>query len=344
MGGHGNASFGYYYKQFLNTSEYPTLNLQGDTIRFDHNPIHAKVNLELISHADNLHSLAILLGLTHVDGMVSWDSVKFATNPKPKPKTMTKQTLTQLHIDHYSSSINRYQAIDNLDGAVKLFFVPGTNCEEVQQLFCRIAKKQLFKEQGYKQIHNIDKRLTEVLWKHAIAPPPFARVIWKSGTVHFEGQACDHPLPEEDPFSLCFSCVGLKDVPNAQRFRFVIGTHKSLLTQTSLQKLAIAAERGLCPAVYASINRNTCVDRNIVNRKSTQWKIPRTIATQELDYLRGKLDGLSIDDETALSELLKEEIPSPTKRLLYGIKEPIESLSFHDNDKAILRELANRTQ
>lgn len=336
--GQGNASFGYYYKQYLKDEDYPKYKIGKDEIKFDHNPVHAKVNLELLCHPDNRHSLAILLGITHLQGIISWDSVKFATNPRPKPKTMTKQQLTPMHIDHYSNEISRYQAIDNVDsGNIKLFFIPGSNRIEFRDLLCKIANQKIFDCYGYKQV-GFNEKLKELLCKFAIAPPPMARIIWKSGTVHFEGNSnLASKFRDNSPFAGCYSCLNLNDVPNCQRFRFVIGNHlPTQLEQSDLMKLAIIAERGLCPAIYGSVNKGTCVDKNIVNRKTTQYKIPRTITTDELQYLRDKLLEIPATEEK-LVEALQEEIPSKLKQLLYGIQLPVsEELGFSKEDTLIL--------
>merc|ERR1712137_860027 len=168
--------------------------------------------------------------------------------------------------------------------------------------------------------------------KHAIAPPKYARVIWKSGTIHFEGEASSRTFPPESSFAGAHSCNGLNDLSNSQRLRFVIGPHVPTLAQDSLIRLGIAAERGLCPAIYGKANKNTYVHLNIVNRKTTQYKVPRSITKEELEYLHSKLKGIPSESESELNELLGKEIPSPLKRLLFGIHQPLESLGFQEDD------------
>lgn len=346
--GQGNASFGYYYKQFLPTEDYPKMMVEGEEISFDHNSVYGNVNLPLLMHSDNIHSLAIMLSLTHVHGAISWDSVKYSTNPRPKPKTMTKQTITPMHIDHYGNELERYQAIDNDDQQIKLFFVPGSHSKEVHKLLEEISGKNIFESHGYKQIKGISNELNDILWRYAIAPPPRGRIIWKSGTIHFEGVAKNKPEPSGNPFEGCYRCQGIQEVPNARRFRFVIGPHQPLnLSQKSMKRLAIAAERGLCPAVYSGINGNTQVGKNIVNRKTTQYKVPRSFTEEEKTKLHSKLTDIPSEDNSdeELNTLLNKVIPSKMKRLLYGVHEEIdETVGFSIEDTKILNTFKDKTK
>jgi hypothetical protein len=334
--GHGNASFAYYYKQPLSEENYPAMQLQGEQVTFDHNSVYSQVNLELLSHPDNKHATLLLMALTHLHGFVSWDSLKYASNPSPKPKEMTKQTLTRMHIDHYSEENQRFQAIDNNDGLVKLFFVPGTDSIQVRTLISQIAENpSLFTRFGHKLIHDFSADLRNLFIRYSIAPPPFARVIWKSGIIHFEGCA-KKPAFASGPYNKCFACKDLSDLKNENRIRFVIGTQIAVrLSQESLMRLAIAAERGLLPAMYGSANSKNCLHPNIVNRKSTQWKQPRTSTTAELELLRSKLDGISNDEDfSTLNELFQAVVTNPFKAYLYGVHTPIQSLQLSDQEAA----------
>lgn len=125
--GFGNASFGYVNKQFTRREETPNCVIgSDDKVFMTNNCVFSRVNLPLLER--NPHLCAILLGLTHVSGgIVSVDSCKYSSNPRPVPKGMTKHTLTVPHVDIYDSSIERYQAMIVDEGAVKLGYVIGSH-------------------------------------------------------------------------------------------------------------------------------------------------------------------------------------------------------------------------
>ena len=350
--GCGNAGFAYFFKQFPEKQHYPTLKIGGKTVYFDINPFYNKVNVELLCHPDNLHSTFLLLALTHVQGFVSWDSVKYTNLPKPKPKTMTKSGMTEMHIDHYRDNTERYQAIDNNDGLIKLFFVPGSSDPRVQSIIAKLARNPNFYSQyGFKSVHNISPALREVFIKHAVAPPKRSRIIWKSGVVHFEGRAkpalLNHPV-----FPGCCPCQSVSEEPNQTRLRFLVGTQLGPnLSTDALLQLAIAANRGLCPAIYNNINDSTPVGLNTVNKKSTQWKVPRQVSQEESTDLQNRIANIPATASKAneqvhldLVELLNTEQPSSLKRHLLGAAQDLNSLPFAEEERQILLELAGGPQ
>ena len=205
--GFGNASFGYLYKQFLPKEEYPNLSIAGTTAYFDLQTPYHDVTLQMLVHPQNLASTAAMLAVLHLNGMVSWNSIKVARNPRPEPKTMTKQALTAIHFDQYSSKIERIQVIDNNDGRIKLFFVPGSNFPECKRLIAQLCEDDdMYRTLGYCARMSRYHDVTAVLREFAVAPPPRGRVMWLSNVIHFEGRSEQSLISDSShPFCDCIA-------------------------------------------------------------------------------------------------------------------------------------------
>lgn len=330
--GFGNASFGYLYKQFIDAKDMPFLTLEEQKIYFDINSVYYKVLIPLLTHPDNLHSTAILLTLTHPTGFLSWDSVKVSTYPKPKPKGMTKPTLTEMHFDSYDDELERFQAIDNYDtGSIKLFFVPGSSTPKITKLIGKIiGNPNFYNGYGFCRIPTHHTELISILYKHSFAPPPRARVVWGSKTIHFEGRANPKPLDENHPYNGLYSFRDLKDEQCQHRIRFVIGTQKLVdLSDDTKIKLAASAYFGMLPAIYNRVNAKTKVHTNIVNSKTTRWLKPRELTDEEKEDLFNRIEEASAI--TSIDEL-NEIIPDRLVRHLLGISQPFKKLGFSKED------------
>ena len=135
------------------------------------------VNLALLQ--DNPHTAAVLLALTHVNGMVSVDSVKYASNPKST--SMTIEALTNPHVDIYKELIERCKAMIVAERPVRLRFVADSHLlKEV----CEVTG--LTSSSGYFGIK--DEAVCEAFSKGWIAPPSRSLVIWGSGLYTFRPQ------------------------------------------------------------------------------------------------------------------------------------------------------------
>lgn len=317
--GAGNASFAYLNKQYTELDKTPTSVIGGEKVYFALNTVHSKVNLPLL--LENTHTTAVLLALTHRDGMISWDSAKYANNPKPTPVGMTKQELTKFHFDKYSKGdSSRVQAILVSEQDVKLGYVPYTHRPDVQRLIAKaLGKPNLYNLNGF--IGCDVPVLTKVLEKHLIAPDTNSLVIWTETVIHAEAS-----FGKPNSFGYC-EFVSRKDQPNTDRFRFVVGSHiPSQLSTEDLTKLAHHCEKGLIPDFYFSHNAGTKVWDNIKNGKSTQYKKPRKISDLERIYITD-----AIQDAKNPLEM------TPLKKHLYGITQTENQLvEFSEADRKLL--------
>jgi hypothetical protein len=321
--GSGNASFAYLNKQYTNLEETPTTTIGGERVYMTINTVYSKVNLPLL--LDNKHTTAVLLALTHVNGMVSWDSAKYANNPNPKPNDMTKQDLTKFHFDLYGEQGvgRRIQAIIVREDAVKLGYVPYTHRPEVQHLIAKILKKSnMYSRNGF--ISTNESYLTEILQKHMIAPDTNSLVTWTETVIHAEAT-----FDTVNPLGYC-SFLSRKDQPNSERYRFVVGVHQPVgLDQNDLLELGRLSEHGLIPDFYFKNNSKTKVWDNIKNGKTTQYKRPRDITVEELAFMTN-----SINDRQDTMEVLKSL--HPLKKHLYGVSQPLDQLGFSQGDLELL--------
>jgi hypothetical protein len=154
-------------------------------------------------------------------------------------------------------------------------------------------------------------------------------VTWSETVIHAEAQ-----FSAPNSMGIC-TFLSRKDLPNNDRFRFVVGSHiPTGLNTDSLGKLAHHCEKGLIPDFYFSHNSGTKVWNNIKNGKSTQYKRPREISDAERTYVTEALaeDGSNV-------ESMVREMP-PLKKHLYGISQNIDTLlEFSETDRTMLQRL-----
>jgi hypothetical protein len=322
--GFGNASFGYFFKQLCSKADTIETELNGDQIYLTENYGY-QVNLKLLE--DNPHTASVLLALTHpVGGMVSWDSFKLANNPKPKPKTMTKQTLTKCHFDAYGGGVNcdmteRFQAIVSIEDRIKLGYIPDSTHPDIKALIMLITKKKsLYDRDGFKSFS--DPELLKVFSKYIIAPPSGALVLWKSGIIHYEA--------EFQKSGEIYRYRSSDNLSNQKRIRCIVGLHKPQnLTRTELIELARLAEHGLMPDMYCGINRDSKIYPNIMCSKSTQYKVYRKIPATDKKRLNKNIKSKDLSVLNRTSSL---------KKHLYGITQDIDDLEVSDVDKEMIRD------
>lgn len=275
--GFGNASFRFVYFQFL--VENPHFPIGSEDIEFSYNPIH-RHSLRLLANHPELWEI---LKSFHQPGsypMVSWDSQKIRFQDTGRPLSQvhksTKPILTVPHRDIYLNdgvSIDRVQAmlITQDPQAIALGWVLFSHDPEIQRLSSILLHKQSV---GFSTI--TDQRLIDIMAPYWRSPLK-GFVIWKQETVHYEGE------PTVDRRLEAF-----EQVPERLRlfsFRAVIGTHIPIgLSQEALIELGYLAEYGWCPEIYLKNkphNRGTEVNMNVVNRKTTQYMIPRQLTVSE---------------------------------------------------------------
>lgn len=328
--GFGNSSFGYLSKQFVKKDLTPKSTLpNGEEIFLAHNACHSKVNLQLL--ANDPHLAAILLAMTHIDGMVSWDCTKFASNPRPKPKTMTEQDLTKVHFDVYGgedavSEGDRYQVLIVREEKIKLGYVPHSHDPTIQKLIATyLGKPNFFSRRGFIGIS--DKHLIKIFEKEWIAPPTNSMVMWMPTVIHFEAEASE--IVEEAEFHKFVSNLNLG---NQTRWRFVVGVHKPQnLSREDLVELARLSEHDIIPDFYFNINKGKKVFANIKNAKTTQWKIPREQSEAEKQHFLTTISSRATDQTF--------EKLHPLKKHLHGVTQSLENCGFSQEDLELLLQL-----
>jgi len=318
--GFGNASFGYFFKQPACKEDTLKIELGGEDVYMTNNLAY-KLNIELLTEKENRHTLAILLALTHKsDMMVSWDSLKVASNPKPKPKTMTKQLLTKPHFDNYEPDIDRYQAIIAIESSIKLGYIPNSIDTKVKNLISGIVgNKDLYTNKGFIPQDNLE--LIDIFNKYVVAPPSNCLAIWKGPVIHYEAQF-ENNIDKINKF------ISNSNLSNELRIRFCVGTHKICdLDQAEVKELARLAEYGYIPEVYENYNKDNRVFKNIVSRKNTQYKVWRKITHLDKEKFKNIIEN---------KEKYTIENLEPIKKFLYGIKINSDELGFTDEDQKLL--------
>lgn len=320
--GLGNAGFSFLYKHTPPRYHSETLD-SGERVELDINPVYHDVNLELLER--NKRLVALIFAVQHGQGtraMVSHDSIKFSSNPSPKPKTMTKQNLTAPHFDNYGAEeIDRLQGMVVVEERTKLGFVPGTTDPLVKSAIAsQLDAPKLYTSDGFKRVDN-DPKLLEIFHKHWIAAPKYSLVLWRSGVVHYE--ACVKPKSEK----YVHRFESLKNMPNQLRIRYVVGTHRipDSTSERTVERMSKLAARGLSHAVYSHSNKKLPHYRlNIVNFKATQFLQKRPYSDDEDAW---------IENAIQQSNFAK---PSDFRKFLMGCREtPIDEL--FDGDSTCLR-------
>ena len=104
----------------------------------------------------------------------------------------------------------------------------------------------------------------------------------------------------------------------------------------------MAASQGLLPAIYHKINAgNEALSCNIVNRKSTMWKKPRTLSEAEAKELGRRMAVVS-ESMRKLTDKVEELVPNALVRHLMCVSQPISSLGFNAKQTKMLVKVEKR--
>lgn len=287
--GFGNSSFRFLYLQFL--ANNPLIQIGETDIEFSRNPWH-RHSLRLLYNHPKLWNILKSFHPEASQPMVSWDSqkVRFQDTGRPLSKInkSTQPTLTVPHRDIYLNDgilIDRVQAmlISQSPNAISLGWVLFSHDSVIQKLSSMLLNK---KPDGFSTVTH--QGLIDIMNKYWRAPLR-GFVLWKQETVHYEGEPdVNRKLKEfkQTPQNLpLFS------------FRVAIGSHVPInLSQTERIQLAYLAEAGWCPEIYLKNkphNKGTNVNYNVVNRKSTQYMVPRQLTPSEEQSLKSVTEDYS---------------------------------------------------
>lgn len=302
--GFGNCNFRFLYFRFLKNN--PMFQIDTENIEFSRNPFH-RWSLRLMAEHPDIWNILKSFHGPDDHPMISWDSQKIRFQDTGRPLSnvskSTKPTLTTPHRDVYINdgvSLDRIQAmlIQQDPRAIALGWVMFSHDPIIQQLTSLLLNK---KSDGFSTINN--ERLIEIMGKYWRAPLG-GFVVWKQETVHYEG------IPTSDRKLQSFDQTS--DSLNHFSYRIVMGTHIPVgLTPQALKQLAFLCEHGWCPEIYLknkSHNRGTKVAINVVNRKTTQYAIPRTMSHVEITNLENINYNPDHIDQTihSLPEIIKE--------------------------------------
>jgi hypothetical protein len=285
--GFGNSNFKFVYLQFL--KDDPKFEIDGidKEIEFNYNPIH-RLNLRLLWYYPDLWNLFKSL-YPDTNPMVSWDSQKVRFQDTGKINKIgvtklkpTKADMTKRHHDIYTyggKDMDRIQSMIIMQDkeAIALGYVLFSNNNKIRKLIANYFGKENL---NFGTVE--DPELNKIIDKYWRAPL-HGFVIWNQPTIHYEG------LPINDGFLRKFG--GMKETPESLRsfsFRAVIGTHTPIeLSQQALREICFLSEQGWLPEIYKNKHNNdgTPIIKNLVNAKTTQWSIPRTMTNNEKDLL-----------------------------------------------------------
>jgi len=327
----GNLSFSFMYKMQTQKENYLQYELEdGNIAYFDYLPTYLSI-LDILADDDNDKTTAIHFALTHPQGgQISWDSVKVGTEPRnsAERKAMTGQKPTEMHMDIYDESVERWQVIDNFDtGNIRLFFLVGGKDAKVQKYIKEIENFDDTK-QGFIKINNIE--LQKVIKKYSVAPEPLDRVYWDSGVPHFES-VCD----SKNKYGMYVpSLEKLKS--NKKCIRWVNGVNIiKNVTESDHKKIALTSLFGFCPAVYGKVNKKSDIYPNIVNSKSTMFKKNRQLTDKEREYF---LQCQNIIESDTFEDVLMNKLAELNPKFSYmlGLKS-CEEAGFKSTSLRIIR-------
>lgn len=325
----GNLSFSFMYKMQTQKENYLQYNLENDSdVYFDYLPTYLSI-LEILADADNEKTTAIHFALTHPEnGQISWDSIKVGTEARnsSERKLMTAQKHTDMHMDIYDESVERWQVIDNYDlGNVRLFFLIGGKDRKVQKYIKLIEGSE--GSEGFVKINNL--KLQEIIRKYSVSPCPLDRVYWDSGVPHFE-YTCD----TKNEYGMYIpSLKKIKSIKKSIRWVNGVNIVKNL-TESDHKKVALTSLLGFCPAVYGRVNKKSKIYPNIVNSKSTMFKKYRELSQKEKEYISMCQTIVTADNfEDILSEKLDNL--NPKYRYLLGLND-YKSANFEKENEDII--------
>lgn len=282
--GRGLVSTGIIVKQPLSKDSYPLVTFGDSKVAFENNRIYADVNVSLWAHPLMDNPREIMQEYLGKGWHMSADFAKSVTYEAKKSDVKA----TPMHYDEYG--VERLQGVINQDGETGLFFIP------VNEKFRDTKKSGFVKCEG------------DI--KDAFAPPPNSLVIWRSGTIHFEG------VKGELDSNGMYRCASA-GCTRGERLRFYTGFAKSS-KQEYMEKLALLAELGCVPAYFGGINKGCEIDDLIVCRKTTMYKRPRSKNSDD-----EKVFACAHAVEQLSREQIRESLRSVTcqnKRWLYGVE------------------------
>ena len=151
-------------------------------------------------------------------------------------------------------------------------------------------------------------------------------MLWKSGVVHFEATSA-----KKGP---TYVFQDWSDTPNNMRLRFAVGVHKPVnMTREQLEALVKMGDQRVVPDPNRGINSGTFLYPNIVNRKNTQYLVPRTISDEERKMM---------NDVIASKTKYDWEKVNAFKKHLMGVSQEIETLPISEKDKKLLQNTKKR--
>jgi len=303
-----NKGFAYLYKHPVKQNAVAQMEVDGIDVNMSHNPIYSKVNLATLTDPQNRRLTSVLFALTHpLDGMVSWDSCKVATNFKRKANPFTRP-----HIDYYSDLTLRYQVILNVsEQRTKLFYTPNTINEKIKPLISKLqSDPNFFTNDGFKGIKPPN---AEALRPFMLAPPPGSLTFWKSGIVHAEYTA--NPQLEESGLYRPDPRDATSQLLNQLVIRMVIGTQKPYhLTPDALKSLGVAALKDLIPhRNYHGSNQKVVLNK--MHKGKTSYPKHREQPKAEWNLIMSAV--AEAEDPETVEEFLKTV--DPMTRHLLGI-------------------------
>lgn len=277
--GFGNSSFRFLFHQFTRDEDVPSIEIGGEKISLSWNPYH-RLTLRVL---DDYPMLWELLKSNHAPktAMISWDSQKIRFQEVGRGQTKgdqksTKPGVTLRHRDLYSyggKDVDRLQAmlVNQDPEAIALGWTLFAHLPEIRDLL-----DQYFgtKNSGFTSVE--DPMLNPIIDKYWRAPLR-GFVAWSTYSIHYEGKATADRKYERAPIN-----SDLDKISN----RIVMGPHSVVdIDQDGLTKLALLSEYGYQPSIYKNRNKNTKVTINVVNKKTTQYMVPRERTNYEIASL-----------------------------------------------------------
>lgn len=273
--GFGNSSFRFLYHQYTKPEETPTVNIGGEKIYLSWNPYH-RLALRVLQAYPKVFDLFKSLHVPNT-AMISWDSqkIRFQEIGRGQSKgnqKSTKPTVTKRHRDIYN--VDRIQAmlVHQDNEAIALGWVIFAQLPNIRNLLNRILGTN---NVGFTNAE--DPLLTPILNKYWRAPLA-GLIVWTTHTVHYEGKPSINRKWERMPINADLDKISHRIVMGSQSI--------TNLNQPDLTKLALLAEYGYQPSIYNNKNKGTKIDDNVVNRKSTQYRIPRKRSTYEIENFK----------------------------------------------------------
>lgn len=266
--GCGHAGLGYNCIQFLSDKlqsefrvDFPNTDRGEHAVEMIPMPGYT-MNLELMSNPKVFSSLFLTLRSFYMaykgatNPVMSTDSYKYIVRKQDRGPEATQPTLTHPHIDRYegkSSFLKRIQICFFMDEDHPLMFIP------MSEYKAPVSPTT----QGF-----ISVPLTEQVARRAVCAPKGSVVIWRSDVIHFESTILKDKDGNE---SLTFRPGPSK---LGYRLRFYIGFHDSQLDRETRRMLARYAYFGWSPSCYKHHNKNNEIGKEVVNRRTTRWKVP----------------------------------------------------------------------